>query len=161
MLPMEKLDIIWTLLRILLTLVTNLTLEQVCGCMEKNLLFCGVRQSVIMADFLMPETQQPILQYKSIKCHHTVYCETPLLRTPWNKDTSVLKLSQTMVYNINSPLKRGHPFNRAYICPNGVPNREISLYMKIVYMQYLTVLSLHTIVDYSLSQLYYITLFVL
>ena len=95
------------------------------------------------------------------KCHHTVYCETPLLRTPWNKDTSVLKLSQTMVYNINSPLKRGHPFNRAYICPNGVLNREISLYMKIVHMQYITVLSLHTIVDYSLSQLYYITLFVL
>ena len=35
-------------------------------------------------------------------------------------------MSQTVLYNINLPLKRGHPSNQdTYICPNGVQNRGV------------------------------------
>ena len=39
-------------------------------------------------------------------------------------------MSQTVLYNTNSPLKQGHPCNQdAYICPNAVRNRGVPLYM--------------------------------
>ena len=59
------------------------------------------------------------------------YNETPLLRTLLYYRH--LQMSQTVHYNINSPLKWGHPcIQDTYICPKGVLSRGVPVYTKLI-----------------------------